>query len=101
MIEFNGLYDENTIKRPDKQYLKQIKKLMSTNLQAILSPVEQDMKTLDEVIRTRLQSDVVLINQISHYIIGAGGKRLRPALLMMTAQALGGTQVAHRHEMAA
>ena len=42
---------------------------------------------MDEVIRMRLQSEVVLVNQIAEYIIGAGGKRLRPALLLLLSAA--------------
>jgi octaprenyl-diphosphate synthase len=44
---------------------------------------------VDGVIRDRLNSDVVLIRTIGDYIIGAGGKRLRPALVLMMAKALG------------
>jgi octaprenyl-diphosphate synthase len=47
------------------------------------------MKAVDEVIRARLNSDVVLIRTVGDYIIGAGGKRMRPALLLMIANALG------------
>ena len=52
-------------------------------------PMAADMKLVDEVIRTRLASDVALIEQISHYIIGAGGKRIRPRLVLLFASALG------------
>ena len=48
-----------------------------------------DMLRVDEVIRLRLASDVALINQISHYIVNAGGKRIRPRLVLLFAQALG------------
>ena len=47
------------------------------------------MGEVDALIRRRLASDVALINQISHYIISAGGKRLRPMLVLLFAQALG------------
>lgn len=47
------------------------------------------MAEVDALIRRRLASDVVLINQISHYIISAGGKRIRPMLVLLFAQALG------------
>jgi len=47
------------------------------------------MAAMDALIRQRLASDVVLINQVAEYIIGAGGKRLRPMLLLLTAGALG------------
>ncbi|OZB74689.1 MAG: octaprenyl diphosphate synthase [Halothiobacillus sp. 14-55-98] len=50
-----------------------------------------DMARVNTVIQTKLASDVALINQLSRYIIGAGGKRFRPMVLMLAAQALGGT----------
>jgi octaprenyl-diphosphate synthase len=48
-----------------------------------------DMQEVDGVIRHRLASDVVLINQIAHYIISAGGKRIRPMLVLLFSSALG------------
>ena len=57
-----------------------------SNIQAMAS---DDMAAVVALIRRRLASDVVLINQVSEYIIGAGGKRLRPMLLLLAAQALG------------
>jgi len=59
------------------------------NQTTFFTPIAADMQALDETIRQHLQSEVVLINQISAYIIQAGGKRLRPALLLMFARALG------------
>ncbi|MEY4268784.1 MAG: hypothetical protein RIS90_3319, partial [Pseudomonadota bacterium] len=47
------------------------------------------MLEVDRVITQRLSSGVPLVSQVSHYIIGAGGKRLRPALLLLSAGALG------------
>lgn len=47
------------------------------------------MQAMDRVIAQRLTTSVPLIGQISHYIIAAGGKRLRPALLLMVSNALG------------
>jgi len=47
------------------------------------------MAQVDEVIRTCLRSNVVLVNQISAYIVGAGGKRIRPRLVLLFSQALG------------
>jgi octaprenyl-diphosphate synthase len=49
-----------------------------------------DMARVNTVIQTKLASDVALINQLSQYIIGAGGKRFRPMVLMLAAKALGG-----------
>ncbi|WP_367171658.1 polyprenyl synthetase family protein [Zoogloea sp.] len=58
------------------------------------------MKALDAVIRDRLYSDVVLIRQVAEYIIGSGGKRLRPAMVLFTAGAAGYSGSYHR-ELAA
>jgi octaprenyl-diphosphate synthase len=51
--------------------------------------IAADMRQVDEVIQRRLASDVVMINQIAHYIISAGGKRIRPLLVLMFSGALG------------
>lgn len=48
-----------------------------------------DMAAVDALIRARLASDVVLINQVAEYIIGSGGKRLRPMLHLIAARAAG------------
>jgi octaprenyl-diphosphate synthase len=72
----------------------------SPNAATLLAPIAEDMQQVNRVIRQRLASEVMLINQISEYIIGAGGKRLRPALLLLVAGALGDT-TGHRHELAA
>lgn len=47
------------------------------------------MRSVDALIRARLDSDVVLIRSLGEYIIGAGGKRLRPALVLLVARACG------------
>jgi octaprenyl-diphosphate synthase len=49
--------------------------------------VAEDMQAVDESIRSHLQSEVVLIRQVAEYIIGSGGKRLRPALVCLWARA--------------
>src|SRR5574337_417828 len=67
---------------------------------ATAEPLPDEMGEVDEVIRRRLASDVVLINQISNYIVSAGGKRIRPRLVLMFAQALGFTGP-ERFELAA
>ena len=58
------------------------------------------MAAVDRVLRASLASDVLLIRQVAEYIIGGGGKRLRPALLLLCAKATGyaGT---HHHTLAA
>jgi octaprenyl-diphosphate synthase len=50
-----------------------------------------EMAQVDAVIADRLRSDVALINQIAHYIVSAGGKRIRPRLVLLFAGALGFT----------
>ena len=47
------------------------------------------MRSVDEVITRRLASGVPLVGEVSRYIISSGGKRLRPALLLMVCGALG------------
>lgn len=59
------------------------------SLADLITPIAEDMKAVDAVIRSRLNSDIVLIRTIGEYIIGAGGKRMRPALLLMVARAMG------------
>lgn len=62
--------------------------------------IESDMRAVDAVVRARLHSDVVLVRQVAEYIISGGGKRLRPALVLLTAGALGYRGTDH-HELAA
>jgi octaprenyl-diphosphate synthase len=52
-------------------------------------PMNAEMRQVDAIIQARLVSDVALVNQISAYIIGAGGKRIRPRLVLLFASALG------------
>jgi len=59
-----------------------------------------EMQEVDRVIQERLRSDVALVNQISHYIISAGGKRIRPRLVLLFANALG-FEGPERHVLAA
>ena len=54
-----------------------------------LALVADDMRQVDAVIQHRLASQVALIDQIAHYIISAGGKRLRPRLVLLFSSALG------------
>jgi octaprenyl-diphosphate synthase len=59
------------------------------DISAIRAPVAEDMRAVDALILRRLHSDVVLINQIGHYIVNSGGKRLRPLLVLLAARACG------------
>ncbi|MEN8179059.1 MAG: octaprenyl diphosphate synthase [Pseudomonadota bacterium] len=51
--------------------------------------IKDDMQIVDQLILKRLQSDVVLINQIGAYIVNSGGKRLRPMIVLLAAHACG------------
>ncbi len=70
------------------------------NLDRIRAVIADDLTAVDQVIRARLASDVVLINQIAQYIIGAGGKRIRPALTVIVGNHFGAKKSAV-HELAA
>ncbi|HHH13250.1 MAG TPA: octaprenyl diphosphate synthase [Thiolapillus brandeum] len=70
------------------------------DLSAIRELIADDLRATDLLILDRLQSDVVLINQIGHYIINSGGKRLRPMIVLLAARALG-YQGEHHIELAA
>ena len=59
------------------------------SLESIRAPIAGDMARVDDVIRRRLDSEVTLIRTIAEYIIGSGGKRLRPALVLLSANAFG------------
>ncbi|MDZ7828364.1 MAG: octaprenyl diphosphate synthase [Halofilum sp. (in: g-proteobacteria)] len=59
------------------------------HLDAIEALVKADMDAVDSAIHARLRSDVVLINQLGHYIVDNGGKRLRPRLVLLGAGAAG------------
>ena len=61
--------------------------------------LEKDINRNNQIIIESLSSDVVLINQISKYIINSGGKRLRPLLVMLFAKALGYKE--NKHSIAA
>ncbi|NDP57932.1 MAG: octaprenyl diphosphate synthase [Oxalobacteraceae bacterium] len=78
--------------------------LFAAQVSATRPPVTQviasDMEAVNLVIRRQLHSEVALVNQIAEYIISAGGKRIRPALVLLMARAFGynGT---HHHDLAA
>ena len=61
----------------------------SSSTAAALALIADDMHAMDAIIARRLESDVPLVGQVSQYIIAAGGKRLRPALVLLMSGALG------------
>jgi octaprenyl-diphosphate synthase len=62
--------------------------------------IASDVEAVNQVIRARLHSEVPLVSQIAEYIINAGGKRIRPTLVLLVANAYGYRGSAH-HELAA
>ena len=69
-------------------------------LEAIREFMAADLRAVDDVIRARLDSQVPLIRQVAEYIVGGGGKRMRPLVLLLSAGAFD-YRGAHRHELAA
>ena len=67
------------------------------NLKTLLAT---DMLAVDQVIHNRLQSDVALVSQVGAYIVNSGGKRLRPALVVLSSLAFG-YKGKHHHDLAA
>lgn len=61
----------------------------------IKNSVAAEFARVDEVIVELLQSDVEMVENIGHYIVKAGGKRMRPLLVLLSARALGGIDEAH------
>jgi len=70
------------------------------SIEAIRDFLAADMRAVDAVIRARLGSDVVLIRQVAEHIVGGGGKRLRPMLVLLSSGAFG-YQGRDQHELAA
>lgn len=74
--------------------------LQNATHSSIIHPIQSDMDAVNTAIRRQLHSEVPLVNQIAEYIIGAGGKRVRPVLVLLMANAYRyrGT---HHHNLAA
>ena len=58
----------------------------SMSFDDVMSECQADMHAVDQVIHQRLSSDVALVNQLSHYIVNSGGKRLRPLITLLSAK---------------
>ena len=65
------------------------------DFEAIKQLTFSEAKAVDQLIIDELHSDVILINEIGRYIVGNGGKRLRPMLLLLSAKALGNVSQNH------
>ena len=62
---------------------------MSHPITPLIASVESEFKTLDDIILTRIASKVGLAEEISAYLVNAGGKRVRPLLTLLALKALG------------
>jgi len=67
----------------------------ATDIEHVFRLCADEMSSVDRLIRASLDSNVVLIRQISEYIIGSGGKRLRPMLVLLAAHACGYNGTGH------
>ena len=86
---------------PDRGILHRHRpQLRSVPTQLLESVLHDDLQAVDRVLRDSLASHVVLIRQVAEHIIGSGGKRLRPALLLLAARACG-YRGSHHHTLAA
>ncbi len=61
----------------------------AAEIERIRTLIADDLQAVDTLIHRRLHSEVVLINQLGHYIVNSGGKRLRPILTLLAARACG------------
>lgn len=66
--------------------LSEVELEQQMNFDEVMALSRLDMQAVDRVIHQRLSSDVALINQLSHYIVNSGGKRLRPLLALLSAK---------------
>ena len=80
--------------------LRLIKEIPTVTLEQLYALIGPDIKAVDAVIRDRLYSEVVLVRQVAEYIINSGGKRMRPALVLLAAGALA-YRGKHHHDLAA
>lgn len=72
----------------------------ATPLDSIQTCISTDILAVNAVIQKSLHSEVALVNQVAHYIINSGGKRLRPILVLLSAGLFGKIQPQH-HQLAA
>lgn len=73
---------------PPPKISRSLHQAFIVTLEQLYALIGPDMKAVDAVIRDRLYSDVVLVRQVAEYIINSGGKRMRPALVLLAAGAL-------------
>jgi len=70
-------------------------------LEQIREPIQDDLTTVDQLVVNELFSSVPLIQTIAQHIVGSGGKRLRPLIVLLAAKALGYNHGTEHYELAA
>jgi len=73
---------------------------VSIAIDDVMALADDDMRAVDRLISTSLESDVALVSQVSEYIVMSGGKRLRPLIVLLAARALGYTGDQHVRDAA-
>lgn len=66
----------------------------------VLDPIADDLRRVEGLLRTRLESEVALVSQVANHVVAGGGKRLRPALVLLAADA-GAYAGSQKYELAA
>ncbi len=92
-----NIYNRNTLN--DDCNKAELLLPMKSDPPRFLVPVLPDLEAVNAVIRDQMRSDIVLIGRIADYIINAGGKRIRPILLLLMAKAFG--YEGNQHQMLA
>lgn len=74
--------------QPEQQLDQQseLKAAPQLSFDDVMAVSRSDMEAVDQIIHQRLSSDVALVNQLSHYIVNSGGKRLRPLIALLSAK---------------
>lgn len=101
---FTYKYVKNMETRPTNRQNDRHMSLIPLRKQAEINSIEDihdlvadDMTSVNRLIHESLYSEVVLINQLGHYIVNSGGKRLRPILALLSARVHGYHGTDHLH----
>ncbi len=88
MLKKNISRDEHILPKikPIAQSEQQTSASQPLSFDDVIALCQSDMQAVDQIIHQRLSSDVALVNQLSHYIVNSGGKRLRPLLVLLSAK---------------
>ena len=82
-VETSAKAGQQPEQQPKQQHDQQL------SFDDVMAQCQFDMQAVDQVIHQRLSSEVALVNQLSHYIVNSGGKRLRPLITLLSAKVFG------------